>query len=261
MMKNSYIDTEVFKMIPYQRQSIIIEELEKKDIIFIEDLVKIFENVSESTIRRDLKNLEEEGQIHMLRGGGVKLKLSSYDIPVGEKQFLFKEEKERIARLAASLVKNDEVIYIDSSTTCLAMIKYLNDKNITVITTNIQVLTEIDNHSINCIIVGGEVNKTLDSVAGPLTDENLGKLYFDKSFLGTSGYSLKNGINTPDFREASKKMIVKNNSKDCYVLADSSKANKNTLCKAFDLNECIIITDMANEVLQKHARFLIAGNE
>lgn len=248
-------------MIPYQRQSIIIEELEKKDIIFIEDLVKIFENVSESTIRRDLKNLEEEGQIHMLRGGGVKLKLSSYDIPVGEKQFLFKEEKERIARLAASLVKNDEVIYIDSSTTCLAMIKYLNDKNITVITTNIQVLTEIDNHSINCIIVGGEVNKTLDSVAGPLTDENLGKLYFDKSFLGTSGYSMKNGINTPDFREASKKMIVKNNSKECYVLADSSKANKNTLCKAFDLNECIIITDMANEVLQKHARFLIAGNE
>lgn len=261
MSNYTILDTEVIKMIPYQRQSIIIGELEKKDIIFIEDLIKLFENVSESTIRRDLKNLEEEGQIIMLRGGGVKLKLSSYDIPVGEKQFLYKEEKERIARYAASLVKNGEVIYIDSSTTCLAMIKYLNEKNITLITTNIQVLHEIDNQSISCIFIGGEVNKNLDSVAGPLTDENLGKLFFDKSFLGTSGYSLKNGINTPDFREASKKAIVKNNSNECYVLADSSKVNKNTLCKAFDLEDCIIITDKPNELLENHARYLVAGND
>jgi DeoR family transcriptional regulator, fructose operon transcriptional repressor len=59
-------------MIPYVRQKKIVEELGKKEIVFLEDLVGLFSEVSESTIRRDLKMLEEEGQIQTLRGGGVK---------------------------------------------------------------------------------------------------------------------------------------------------------------------------------------------
>lgn len=245
-------------MIPYVRQRKIVEELEKKEIIYIDDLVGLFSDVSESTIRRDLKILEEEGQIQTLRGGGVKLKSSSYEIPVIEKKEMYKEEKERIARFAASFVQDHEVIYIDSSTTCLQMIKYLKDKSITIITSNIQVINELDSPTIKCIALGGEVNKTLDSISGPLTEAILNNLYFDRAFLGTSGFSLENGINTPDFREANKKSIVKDKSKECYVLADHSKANKNTLCKAFDLNECTIITDQSSSLLENQANYYIA---
>jgi DeoR family fructose operon transcriptional repressor len=209
-------------------------------------------------MRRDLKILEEEGQIQMLRGGGVKLKSSSYDIPVVEKKEIYKEEKERIARFAASLVRNHEVIYIDSGTTCLQMIKYLKDKTITIITSNIQVINELDSPTIKCIVLGGEVNKALDSISGPLTEAALKNLYFDKAFLGTSGFSLENGINTPDFREASKKAIIKQKSKECYVLADHSKCGKNTLCKAFELDECIIITDKSSPLLENYAKYYIA---
>lgn len=245
-------------MIPYLRQKKIVEELEEKEFVYIEDLVGLFSDVSESTIRRDLKMLEEEGQIQTIRGGGVKLKGSSYDIPVIEKKEMYKEEKERIARFAASLVQNNEVVYIDSGTTCLQMIKYLKDKTITVITSNIQVINELDSPTINCIVLGGEINKTIDSISGPLTEATLKNLYFDKAFLGTSGFSLENGINTPDFREANKKAIVKEKSKDCYVLADHSKGNKNTLCKAFELNDCIIITDRSSMLLENHAKYYIA---
>jgi DeoR family transcriptional regulator, fructose operon transcriptional repressor len=231
-------------MIPYVRREKIMDELENKQIMYIEDFLKIFDGVSESTIRRDLKTLEDENYIVLLRGGAVKLKLDAHEIPVGTKKLLYKEDKEKIAKYAASLIEDEEVIYIDSGTTCSAMVKYIKAKGVRVVTSNIQVLNEINGNGIeSCIIVGGEVNKSLDSISGPLTDTALKNMNFDRAFLGTSGFGLEVGINTPDFREASKKTIVNSNSRQCYVLADHSKYNKSTLCKAFPLNECTLITN------------------
>ncbi|MEQ6376338.1 hypothetical protein RZN25_05795 [Bacillaceae bacterium S4-13-56] len=85
--------------------------------------------------------------------------------------------------------------------------------------------------------------KRQGSISGPLTDSTLKNLFFDRAFVGASGFELKMGINTPDFKEASKKTIVNENSKKCYVLADYSKYNKKTLCKAFELNQCVLLTN------------------
>lgn len=246
-------------MIPYVRREKIVEELEDKDIIYIDEFLDLFKGVSESTIRRDLKTLENEGYIIQLRGGAVKLKVSSYDAPVVTKKLLYKEEKEKIAKLAASFVKNEEVIYVDSGTTCLSIAKYIKARDVRIVTTNTQVLEELDNPNIvSCIMVGGEVNHELGSLSGPLTDANLKNLYFDKSFLGTSGFGVEEGINTPDFREASKKTINKMNSKKCFVLADSSKYKITTLCKAFELNECILITDEKIKDLDGAVEYFVA---
>ncbi|WP_299092289.1 DeoR/GlpR family DNA-binding transcription regulator [uncultured Metabacillus sp.] len=231
-------------MIPYVRREKIMDELENKQILYIEDLVKIFDGVSESTIRRDLKILEDENYIVLLRGGAVKLKLDSHEIPVGTKKLLNKESKEKIAKLAASMVEDDDVIYIDSGTTCSAMVKYIKAKGVRIVTSNIQVLNEANGYHIgNIMVVGGDVNKNIDSISGPLTDTTLRNLNFDKSFLGANGFGVNVGVNTPDIREASKKSIVKTNSKKCYVLTDASKFNKSTFCKAFEIHECILITN------------------
>ncbi|MEH7442681.1 DeoR/GlpR family DNA-binding transcription regulator [Bacillus sp. JJ1122] len=246
-------------MIPYVRREKIMDELENKQIMYIEDFLKIFDGVSESTIRRDLKTLEDENYIVLLRGGAVKLKLDAYEIPVGTKKLLYKEDKEKIAKYAASLIEDEEVIYIDSGTTCSAMVKYIKAKGIRVVTSNIQVLNEINGNGIeSCIIVGGEVNKSLDSISGPLTDAALKSMNFDRSFLGTSGFGLEVGINTPDFREASKKTIANTNSRQCYVLADSSKFNKSTLCKAFELKDCTLITNKPIPSLEGVIEYFIA---
>lgn len=246
-------------MIPYVRREKIIEELENKDIIYIDEFLKIFNGISESTIRRDLKTLEEEGYIVQLRGGAVKLKVSTYDAPVVTKKLLNKKEKEKIAKRAASFIKNEEVIYIDSGTTCLSIPKYIKARDVRIVTSNTQVLEELENPNIvSCIIVGGEVNHELGSLSGPLTDANLKNLHFDKAFLGTSGFGQVEGINTPDFKEASKKTIVKTNSNKCFVLADSSKYKVSTLCKAFELNECILITDETIKELDGEVEYYIA---
>lgn len=246
-------------MIPYVRREKIMEELENKQIMYIEDFLKIFEGLSESTIRRDLKILEDENYIVLLRGGAVKLKLDSYEIPVGTKKLLFKEEKEKIAEFAASLIEDEVVIYIDSGTTCFAMVKYIKAKGVRVITSNIQVLNELNGKNIeSCIVVGGEINRNIDSISGPLTDTTLRNLNFDRAFLGSSGFGLEVGINTPDFREASKKSIANANSTYCYVLADNSKFNKNTLVKAFGLGECTLITNKAITQLDGKVDYLVA---
>ncbi|WHX49344.1 DeoR/GlpR family DNA-binding transcription regulator [Paenibacillus woosongensis] len=245
-------------MIPYVRRKQILEEVEKKEIVYVGELAQTIKSASLSTIRRDLKTLAEEGQIELLRGGAVRIKEDSYETPIRTKELINIEKKDQIAKFAASLVNEGDVIYIDSGTTVFEMIKYLKDKNIKVVTSNTKVIPEIYDAKFSCIVLGGEVTKSLASISGPLTETQLESMFFDKAFLGASGYALKGGINTPDPKEAKKKEIVKNNSTDVFVLADSSKADKMTFCKAFDIEECTIITDESNDTLEKHAKYFIA---
>lgn len=244
-------------MIPYIRRQNIISELKNDEVVYVEELAKNL-NMSVSTIRRDLKILVDEGQIVSLRGGAIKLKAGSYEIPLQTKQLLNIEKKQKIAQYAASIVMDGEVIYIDSGTTTLYMLKYLKKKKITVVTSNTQVINELIDSNITGIILGGEISKTLGSVVGPITEKLLMNMFFDRAFVGASGYSVLGGINTPDAREAIKKELVKTNSKITYVLVDSSKANITSFCKAFNLSECTIITDEKNDILEKHANYVIA---
>ena len=244
-------------MIPYVRRKMILSEIKKKELVYFEELLKKVENISESTLRRDLKVLEKEGYVDLLRGSAVKIRTSSYDMPLQAKERLHAKEKERIAKHAAYLVEDGEVIYLDSGTTILHMVKYLKDKHIKVITSNIQIVNILQGCSFYCILLGGEISISLGSVSGPITDKLLSELFFDKSFLGASGYTVEGGINTPDLREANKKRLAMEHSQQTFVLVDGSKAGKQTLCKAFDIDDCIIITDEPNEILEKHAKFIV----
>jgi DeoR family fructose operon transcriptional repressor len=246
-------------MIPYIRKKHILGELEIKEIVYISDLIPILEDTSESTIRRDLKNLADEGKIELLQGGAAKLKrTSSYDMPLESKKFLHIDEKEEIARCAANLVSDGEVIYIDSGTTTLGLVKYLKNKKIRIVTTNTAIVNLLQGVTFSCHIIGGDVEVSLASTVGPVTENQLRELYFDKAFLGATGFGLKSGITTPDFRESSKKKIVMHNSAKVYVLADSSKYNKQALCKAFELNQCVIITDKPIQDLDGNADVIVA---
>ena len=243
-------------MVPYVRRQSILSAVEDKEIVYVEELARKLK-ISDSTVRRDLKVLADEGEVVSLRGGAVKRKAGSYDIPLQTKQLLNNDKKHKIAEYAAGLVQDGEVIYIDSGTTPLYMVRYLKKKKITVVTSNTQVISELMDTDVTTITIGGEVSKRLGSIVGPFAEGMLQNMFFDKAFLGASGYSLAGGINTPDPREAAKKRLVRSNSKEVYVLVDSSKANRTNFCKAFELSECVIITDETNEVLAKHAKFVV----
>jgi len=249
-------------MIPFVRRQTILDYLGEHDIVYIADLLSLFEGVSESTVRRDLKALADDGLLRLLHGGAATLSgedSSSYDMPVEQKRFLHTEEKRLIAAHAANLISDGEVVYIDSGTTTFGMIEFIKDKRIKVVTSNTNVLTELKDALFQCVILGGDVTETLGSVTGPITDNLLRGMYFDKAFLGATGYSEVSGLTTPDFREANKKQIVAANSQEVYVLVDGSKAGKRSLCKFLDLNAATIITDEETEILSQFATYQVAS--
>lgn len=245
-------------MIPYERRKLMLDELGKRDVVSLDEFSVVLGGVSQSTVRRDLKILEGEGQVVLLRGGAAKMKTGSYDTPVTSRSLLKVKEKEKIAKTAADIVKDGEVIYIDAGSTTLRMVKHLKNKKISIVTTNAMVFSEIVETNLECTLVGGEILKSTASIVGPLTDNTLMNMYFDKAFIGATGYDLKSGINTPDYREANKKSIVKNNSKEVFVLVDTSKEKKRTMCKAFELKECILITEKETDFLKDNTKYIIA---
>ena len=166
-------------------------------------------------------------------------------------------EKDRIAKAAAELVEDGDSIYIDSGSTALDMMKYLRDKNITVVTTNALIYSELQSPNIKCIIAGGEINIATASIRGITTNNFLKSYYFDKAFVGMSGFSLEAGYNTPDLLEAEKKRIVCKNAKKAYILADSSKSGKSTLCKVLDLNQATIICNEVTDVVKGAEEYII----
>lgn len=245
-------------MIPYQRRMQMLQLLEQSEIVSLSDFCQVLKNVSESTVRRDLKTLEAEGQIILLRGGGACLKKGSYEVPLNSKSIKNVNEKEIIARYAASLVNDGESIYLDSGSTTLRMVRHLKNKDITIVTTHAMILQEIQETKLKCILVGGEINISTASILGTKTNSELSNMFFDKAFVGCNGFSDKAGISTPDIREAEKKQIVAHNSSETFVLADSSKSGKNTLCKVYELGEVPLICDKETDILLGSGHYLIA---
>lgn len=245
-------------MIPFERRRQMLQAFEHSEIVTLEDLKKILKGTSESTIRRDLKLLASEGEIVLLHGGAARKMAGSYEVSFGSRDILNIKEKNTIAKYAAGLVKDGEMVYLDAGSTVLRMAKYLKEKDITIISTNALLPQELEGAKAKCYIIGGELLLATASLVGPMTDTNLQEMYFDKAFLGASGVSIEAGVNTPDPREAKKKRIVYQNSKECFVLADSSKIGKSTLCKAFDLKDATIICEREMPILHEAGKYLLA---
>lgn len=245
-------------MLPYERRQQILQLLDEKEFVTVEQIISSMEGVSESTVRRDMKAMADEGLLNLLRGGASKVTEASQDTIIHSRLELNTDAKEKIARYAASLVREGEVIYLDAGSTPLRMVKYVRDKRIKIVTTNLLIFQEMAGARAECIVVGGEVLLDTGSAVGALTVSTLEDMYFDRAFLGITGFSQQSGVSTPSLQEAQKKKVVKKNSRHTYVLADSSKFGKVTMCKVFDLSEVTVICEKDLEILKDFKNYYIA---
>ncbi|MGX7265095.1 DeoR/GlpR family DNA-binding transcription regulator [Enterococcus crotali] len=243
-------------MIPYVRQEKIIEILESRELIKIEELQKLIPEVSISTLRRDLKELEGVNKVQTLSGGAVKLSSSVSELPMTTKASLQTKEKRYIAELAAREVAVGETIYLDSGSTCTTLLRELLKKKIRIITTNTDVLRLTGDFEAEITILGGTYDPKISSLSGPLAEANIQKYVFDKAFLGANGIDLKFGVTTPNLVEAIKKKTVIDHAKKAFLLCDSSKFHKTSAVKSFDLNEVVLITDKDDSELSKEMRII-----
>ena len=220
-------------MIPYERQQLVLQHLSESDLLKIEDLQELLPDTSVSTLRRDLKELEKQGRVEMLAGGAVRLNAVSHELGVMVTGALHAAEKERMAQRALEEVSDGDTVYLDSGTSCTALLRHLIDRDVTIYTANGSACYITGDMRAQVIIIGGAYNPRTLSMTGPITEGILKDLYFDKAFLGVNAVSIDRGVTNPSHDEAIKKQLVKENSNRTYILCDSSKFHRVSNVRVF----------------------------
>ncbi len=207
-----------------KRREAILNYLEKNKFAKTEELAKLL-NTSNITIRRDFKTLESEGLINRTHGGAEIIKNTlnknlHYDIAPDNKN----EIKSLIAKKAAQFIENNDSIFINSSSTAIKILEYINDKRVVVITNNGKVLGMNLSPKIEVILIGGEVYGRKQSMVGDIATQIISKITAAKCFIGVSGIASHCGISTSVFQETTiNRKMLENCSGPTFVLADSSK--------------------------------------
>lgn len=233
-------------MLTEERHTFILDQLEWKNMITVQELVEQL-NHSESTIRRDLTTLEDQNKLVRIHGGAKKKRKPVDEPTMDEKTVKFMQEKERISRLAASLIDDYEVIYLDAGTTTYTMIPYLEGKNITVVTNGVPHASLLTDYNIDSILVGGKIKQRTKAIIGSVAERQLEELNFTKAFMGMNGIDLEQGYTTPDAEEAAIKRKAIKRSNQSYILADVSKLGDVSFVKVADIDDCTIITTKLHE--------------
>lgn len=229
-------------MFAQERWQSILSSLEKHKTITVQFLSQEL-GVSPVTIRKDLRELEEKGMLKRTHGGAIRIDLlfePAYEEKVTENLI----QKEQIARHAVAEIKSGEIILLDAGTTTMAIAKALpSDLDITVATNALNIAQELVNKGLRTILIGGEIRKTMAAV-GPDTVATLGKYYFNRLFLGTNGFSLREGLTTPSPAEAEVKAAMLRQSQYKYLVSDSNKYSRISFAKFGELRDLnVVITD------------------
>lgn len=225
------------------RKELILFELKKKGKLSFQEIEKIVD-VAPTTIRRDLSILAKEGELVRYHGG-VRLEKVPTDLPMRQKENMNPEEKKIIAKRAAELILPEDFIFISSGSTTYAMLQYINDTSITVITNGIPHAEYLNNKNITTFLLCGFVKQKTRSLSGTETVEMIKKYSFDKSFIGASGVSDKLELLSADIFEHEIKEASVGVSKETYFLVDESKFGSTGMYKLSlkQLKKSFLITD------------------
>lgn len=208
--------------------------------------------VSKVTIRSDFNSLEEKGLIIRTRGGAFP----AFHPDILESQKHAIEEKNRIAKAAADMIKDGDTVMINDGTTTSLIPKYLLGKrDIHIVTNSTLVFTYARiNPSLHLTLVGGSFQPSSEALVGPVALTDLENFHVKYAFVGTSGFSLETGMTTHlvDGAEIIKKMNLQ--AQRTILTADSTKYGKNGFVKILSMDhlDCIITdSGMDKSVVQQ----------
>lgn len=224
-----------------ERHQIILEALKKKNTVKLQELVELT-NSSESTIRRDLTQLEQRKFLKRVHGGAARLQGKLQEPTMTEKSSKNLQEKQRISQFAGSLVEEGDCIYLDAGSTVFEIISFLPN-NIVVVTNGLMHVNALVEKNIKTYLIGGYLKPTTKAMIGRGALESLEKYRFDKCFIGVNGIHPQFGYTTPDQEEAMIKQLAITLSRESFVLADESKFSEIAFAKIADLSEAAIITN------------------
>ncbi|MCX7711503.1 MAG: DeoR/GlpR family DNA-binding transcription regulator [Clostridia bacterium] len=214
-----------------ERQQQILQILEQKGEVQLQQLKDFFPDVSVMTLRRDLTSLESDGYLIRTHGGAVSAKKLS--AITGEEDAYSRraaesiEAKLRISEKALPFVEPGRSIYFDAGSTIMFLSRILPDDNYSIVTSGGNIALElVKKQRVSVVTIGGLVNKNTLSMSGPHAMALLESINIDIALMSASGFSLDSGFTVSNVYECEIKRKVVQRAKKVIVLLDSSKLDK-----------------------------------
>jgi DeoR/GlpR family transcriptional regulator of sugar metabolism len=214
-------------VLPARRHGEIVRLVRTSGVVSVETLAARL-CVSPSTIRRDLQSLDAEGALRRVRGGAGCLAADpdviGDPVPFAEVVGVAADDEERVARSAADLVRDGEVVLVDIGTTTARLARALRGRRITVITSSLAVVDELrDDTAVELLVLGGILRRNYLSMVGMLTEQALREVRAHRLFLGTSGIGRDGRVMDSTLVEVPVKRAMMGAAEQTVVLADRGR--------------------------------------
>lgn len=233
-------------MLKEERHIYIINELKNNNIIQVSD-IKDKLDVTEMTIRRDLKELEEKGILKRIHGGATSVDLlSSKEFSHNEKVKKNIKEKKEISQKIVSTVKDNETIFLGPGSTIELVSEYISDKSCKIVTNSLYLFNRLNrNNYKDLILIGGSFRSNTGAFVGSLATNTVRKLRFKRAFIGVNGLN-DDKVFTYSEDEGEIQRIALDNSQLRYIVADHTKVGKEDFYSFYNLDEVTgVISDSA----------------
>lgn len=234
-------------MYPSQRRDRLLELLAEHRFVSLRDLASQL-GVSEITMRRDLKQLKDQGLVETVVGG-AQLAGGAQEPPFLSKRVLQAREKQDIARAALATLEPGMTVGLSAGTTTWTLARLLKFRGfagpLTFVTNSVNVATELQaNGWTDILLSGGNFRTPSDALVGPLAELTLRQLYTDVLFLGIHGMDLERGLMTPNLFERSVNRTLMEQAGRVVVVADHSKWGVLATAHVADWEEVdLVLTD------------------
>lgn len=223
---------------------------EIKSLLLEHKSVSVFElaarfQVTEETIRRDLKAMETEGVAERTHGGAILVDKVVTSFNRSAMKNILHSNKEAMARVAKSYVRNGLCLFLDSSTTVQCVLPQIQDLQLTIASNSVDVVTACSSFpNLNLIALGGVYNHRYRCFSGSISCSVLQNFYFDLAVISCRTLSMNHGLTDSDTEEAELKRMAISRSKKVVLLADHTKFDKVSFVKICDLSKVsVLITD------------------
>lgn len=242
-------------MLKKERHAHIIRQVNLHNKVLSSDLA-IELNVSEDTIRRDLNELDDSGQIVKVHGGALS---RSYHYPFQHNDIYAADAKKGIARKAINLIKEGMVVLTGGGTTIIEMVTMLpKELSVTIYTISPPVALQLADHPlIKVVLIGGELSKDSQVCGGSQVVSYLNEVKFDICFLGTNGISCNDGVTDSDMDIVQVKKAMIKASKRLVIMCIAEKLNsvqRMRVCELQQINSLITDLDPADNILQAYRK-------
>lgn len=214
-------------MFGIERRNKILSHLYDKKSITVQDMAALF-NVTEETIRRDLRAMESKGLVIRTHGGAVLADDINMEVSLEIREGINTKGKDSIGQIAASLVKDGDTLFMDASTSSLYVAKHLKKKQgLTIITNAERIVLELGQcDNISLISTGGYVRKKSLSCVGRAAEAAVSSYHADKVFFSCKGFSPKLGATDSNEQESIIRRLMIQHSEEAIFLCDHTKFDR-----------------------------------